>query len=101
MPKNNLVLLLKSSSPLDCPILAPLVSFISLFALVEAGLVLSLGSLTLNDIDHVSIMKSSVFPTLKRGGITSQSDPHILMYIGSQTLIDPNIGILCSKTKRY
>ena len=57
MIKNDLVSLLKSSSPLDYPILTPLVSFISLYALLEADLILSLGTLTLTDIDHVSIMK--------------------------------------------
>ena len=60
MTKNDIVSLLKSSSPLDYPILTPLVSFISLYALLEADLILSLGTLTLTDIDHVSIMKSSV-----------------------------------------
>ena len=64
----------ESSSPLDYPILTPLVSFISLCASFEAGLIHSLGTLTLTNIDHVSIMKSSVFPTPKRGGITGQSD---------------------------
>ena len=63
--------LLESSSPLDYPILTPLVSFISLYDSFEAGLIHSLGTLTLTDIDHVSIMKSS---TPKRGGITGQSD---------------------------
>ena len=74
MIKNDLVLLLKSSSPLDYRILIPLVSFISLCASFEAGLIHSWGTLTLADIDHVSIMKSSVFPTMKRGGITGQSE---------------------------
>ena len=46
--------------PLDYPILTPLVSFISLCASFEADLIHSLGTLTLTDIDHVSIMKSSV-----------------------------------------
>ena len=64
----------ESSSPIDYRILTPLVSFISLCDSFEAGLIDSLGTLTLTDIDHVSIMKSSVFPTLKRGGITGQSD---------------------------
>ena len=75
MIKNDLVLLLKSSSPPDHPILTPLVSIISLCASFEAGLIHLLGILTLTDIDHVSIMKSSVSPTLKRGGTTAQSDP--------------------------
>ena len=75
MIKNNLVPLLESSSPLDYPILTPFVSFISLCASFEAGLIHSLGTLTLTDIDHVRIMKSNVSPTPKRGGITGQSDP--------------------------
>ena len=50
----------ESSSPLDYPILTPLVSFISLYDSFEADLIHSLGTLTLTDIDHVSIMKSSV-----------------------------------------
>ena len=54
-----------SSSPVDYPTLTPLVSFISLCASFEAGLIHSLGTLTLTDIDHVSIMKSSVSPTMK------------------------------------
>ena len=63
----------ESSSPLDYPILTPSVSFISLYDSFEDGLIHSLGTLTLTDIDHVSIMKSSVSPTLKRGGITGQT----------------------------
>ncbi|WP_353806022.1 hypothetical protein, partial [Acinetobacter baumannii] len=81
----------ESSSPLDYPILTPLVSFISLCTFVEAGLILSLETLTLTDIDHMSIMKSNIWPTLKRGGITSQSYPNMLAYIGSRTLLDPYI----------
>ena len=65
----------ESSSPLDYHILTPSVSFIYLYDSFEACLIHSLGTLTLTDIDHVSIMKSSVFPKSKRGGITSQSDP--------------------------
>ena len=65
----------KSRSPLDYPILTPLVSFMSLCASYEAGLIDSSGNLTLTEIDHVSIMKSSVSPTSKRGGTTGQSDP--------------------------
>ena len=64
----------ESKSPFDYTILTPSVSFISLCSSFEAGLIPSLGTLTLTDIDHVSIMKSSVFPTPKRGGITGQSD---------------------------
>ena len=62
------------SSYFDYPILTPSVSFISLYDSLEAGLIHSLGTLTLTNIDHVSIMKSSVSPTPKRDGITGQSD---------------------------
>ena len=62
------------SSPLDYPILTPLVSFISLCTSFEAGLIHSWGTLTLTDIDHVSIMKSNVSPKSKRGGIIGQND---------------------------
>ena len=76
MIKNDLVLLFESRSPLDYPILTLLVSFVLLCASFEADLIHSLGTLTLTDIDHVSILKSSVIkPTPKRGGITGQSDP--------------------------
>ena len=75
MTKNNQASLLKSSLPLDYPILTPLVSFISLSVLFEADIIHSLGTLTLTDIDHVCIMKSSVSPAPKKGGITGQSDP--------------------------
>ena len=52
--------LLESNSPFDYPILTPLVSVILLCASFEAGLIHSLGTLTLTDIDDASIMKSSV-----------------------------------------
>ena len=65
MIKNDLVSLLKSISPLYYLILTLLVSFISLCASFEASLIYSWGTLTLTNIDHVSIMKFSVFPTLK------------------------------------
>ena len=64
----------EASSPLDNPIMTPSVSFIYLYDSFEAGLIHSLGTLNLTDIDHVSIMKSSVSHTPKRGGITGQSD---------------------------
>ena len=73
MTKNNLASLLKSNSPLDYPILKPLVSFIPLCASFEARLIHSLGTLALTNIDHVRIMKSSVFHTPKKGGITGKS----------------------------
>ena len=75
MTKNDLMSLLESNSPFDYPILTPSVSFILLSASFEARLIHSLVLLTLTDIDDVSIMKSSVSPTPKRGGITGESDP--------------------------
>ena len=74
MIRNNLISLAESSSPLDYPILTPSVSFISLYDPFEADLIHLLGTLTLTDIDHVRIMKSSVSPTQITGGITVQSD---------------------------
>ena len=64
----------ESSSPLDYPILEPSISFISLYDSFKAGLIHSLGTLTLTDIDHVSTIKSSVSPTPKIGGIPGQSE---------------------------
>ena len=75
MTKNDLMSLLESNSHLDYPILTRLVSFVSLYASFEADLIHSLGTLTLTDLDHVSIIKSSVSPTPKRVRITGQSDP--------------------------
>ena len=60
MTKNDLISLLESNSPLDYLILTPLASFVSLCALFEGGLNHSLETLTLTDIDHVSILNSSV-----------------------------------------
>ena len=83
MTKNNLESLLMSRSPFNYHILTPLVSFIQLCASFKAGLIHSLGILTLTDIDHVSILKSSVCPKPKRGEITGQSDPkHLSVYRG-------------------
>ena len=88
-------------SPPDCHAQTPSVSFINYLSYFEADLIISLEILTLTDIDHVSIMKSSVCPTPKRGGITGQSDPNMLAYIGSQTLLDPYIGSIGLKIRRY
>ena len=49
-----------------------LVSLISLSASFADVPLKSFGTLTLTYIDNVSIMKSSVCPTLKRGGITGE-----------------------------
>ena len=101
MTKNDLMSLLESNSPLDYPILTPLVSFVSLCTSFEVGLTHSLGTLTLIDIDHVSIMKSSVSPTLKRDEITGKSDPKHASVHGSGTPPDPYIGSIGLKTRRY
>ena len=66
----------------------------------EAGLILSLGTLTLTDIDHVNIMKSSVCPTPKRGGITGQSDQTHASKHENLTPLDPYIDSIGSKTRR-
>ena len=100
MTKNDLVSLLKYRSSVEYPILKDLLSFIPLCALLEADLIIFLGTLTLSDIDHVSIMKSSVYPTPKIGGITGKSDP-IMLDIESRTLLDPYIGNIGSKTSIY
>ena len=94
MTKNDLMSLLESNSPLDYPILPPLVSFISLCASFEAVRIHSLGILTLTNIDHMSIMKSSVSLTPKRGGITGQSDPkNMLAYMGIEPRQIPILGV--------
>ena len=85
MIKNDLVSLLNSRSPLDYHILTPLESFISLCASFEAAVIHSLGTLTLTIIDHVSIMKSSVSPTPKIGGIIGQSYQNMLPYMGIES----------------
>ena len=65
----------ESSSPLDYHILTPSVSFIFIYDSFEADLIHSLGILTLTDLYNVSITKSSVSPTLKKGEIIGQRDP--------------------------
>ena len=84
----------ESKSPFDYPILTHLVSFILLCASFEASLIHSLGTLTLAYIDHVSIMKSSVFPTPRRGGITGQSDQYHASIHENLTPLDPYIGCI-------
>ena len=101
MAKNYLVSLHKSCSPHDYPILTPFVSFISLCASFEADLIHLLGTLTLTYIDHVSIMKSSVCPTTKRGGITVQSYPKHASVHRNLTPPDLYIRSIGSKTRRY
>ena len=61
----------------------------------------SLGTLTSTDIDHLIIMKSSVSPTSKRGGITDESDPRNATVHGNLTPPDPYIGSIGSNTKTY
>ena len=101
MIKNNLVTLLEYRSPLNYPILTPLVSFISLCASFEASLIHPLGSLNLTDIDHVSIMKSSVSPTPKRGGITGKGDPKQASVHRNWTPPDSYISNIGLKSRRY
>ena len=75
MTKNELMSLLESNSPFDYPIPTPLVSFNLFYASCEVGLINSLETLALTDIDHVSIMKSSVQTHTKKRGNPDQSDP--------------------------
>ena len=82
MIKNDLVSLFTSRSPFDSSILTYLVSFISLCASFEVSLILSLGNLTLTNIDHVSIMKFSVFPTLKEVESPDKVIKNMLAYMG-------------------
>ena len=91
MTKNDLISLLESNSPLDYPLLIPLVSFISLCASFQDSLIHSLETLTLTDIDHVRIMKCSASSTHKRGGLTGQSDPKHACVNGNGTPPDPYI----------
>ena len=98
--KNDLMSSLESNSPLDYPILTPFVSLVSLCASFKVGLIHSLVTLTLTNIDHVSIMKSSVSPTPKRDGITVQSDPKHSSVHGNLTPPDPYIGSIGSKNRR-
>ena len=101
MIKNDLVLLFESRSPLDYPILTPLVSLISLCALFEAGLILSLRTLTLTEIDCVSIIESSVTTHRKQVESPAKGNHNMLAYIGTRTLLEPYICSIGSKTRRY
>ena len=72
-----------------------------IMCIIEASLIHSLETLTLTDIDHVSIRKYSVSPTQKRGGITRQIDPKHASVHGNLTPPDPYVGSVGSKTRRY
>ena len=101
MTKNDPVSLSESSSSLDYPILTPLVSLISLCALFEAGLILSLRTLTLTEIDCVSIIESSVTTHRKEVESPAKGNHNMLAYIGTRTLLEPYICSIGSKTRRY
>ena len=102
MNKNDLLSLLESNSPLDKPILTPLVSFVSLCASFEAGLIHSLGTLTLTDIDHVSVMKSSVIkPHIEKMWNHRPMWPKTCQCKWELNPADPYIGSIGSKTRRY
>ena len=81
MTKNNLASLLKSISPLEYPILTPMVPFISLCASFEAGLIHSLGTLTLTGIDHVSIMNLVSPPHRKEVESPAKGTQNMLGYM--------------------
>ena len=93
MIKNDKVPLLKSSSPLDYPILTPLVSFILLCASFEASLIHSWGTLMLTDIDHVSIMKSSVPPTQKSVASPAKVTQNMLAYMVIEPSQIPTLAV--------
>ena len=82
MTKNNLISLLKSNTPFDYPMLTTLVSIVSLCASFEASLIHSLGTLTLTDIDHVSIMKSSVMKPHTEVETPVKVTQNMLAYMG-------------------
>ena len=84
MTNNDLISSLEYNSPLDYLILTPLVSLLSLCASFEAGLLHSLGTLTLINIYHKSIMKSSVMKphTLKEVESPVKFTQNMLAYMG-------------------
>ena len=83
----------ESSSPLDYPILTPFVSFISLCALFEVGRIHSLGTLTLTDIDHVSIMKSSVMKPHTEVETPVKVTQNMLAYMGIEPRQIPILAV--------
>ena len=82
MIKNDLVSLLRFSSPHDYPILTTLVSFISLCTSFEDDLIHSWGTLTLIDIDHVIIIKSVSPPQRKEVESPAEAPKFFLAYLG-------------------
>ena len=95
MTKNNLVSLVKSRSPLDFPTKTPLVSFISYISYFS-------GTSTLTDIDHVTIMKSGVFSTPNRGGVSGQGETKTsLARLGGKPLASSLCWQHSSKTMRF
>ena len=59
------------------------------------------GTPTLTNIDHLSIMKSSVYPRFICGGITGQIDPKNASVHGNWAPQDPYIQNIGSNTRRY
>ena len=92
--------LLRSSSPFDYPILTPLVSLVSLGTSFEVGLIHSWGTLNLTDIHNVNIMKSSVSPKEKRGGIPTTVNQNMLPYMGIEPRQIPILVCVGSMIRR-
>ncbi|MFV1196853.1 hypothetical protein, partial [Klebsiella pneumoniae] len=65
------------------------VSFISLYDSFEAGLIHSLGTLTLTDIDHVSIMKSYGKEVKSPSKVTQ----NMLEYMGIEPRLIPILAV--------
>ena len=82
MTKKDLMSLFESNSLFYYHILTPLVSFISSCASFEAVLIHSFGTLTLNDIDNVSIMKSSVSHHKKEVESPAKVTQNMIAYMG-------------------
>ena len=93
MIKNDQELLLKSNTPIDHHILTPLVSFNSLCVSFDAGLIRSLDNLTLTDIDHLSIMKSSVSPTKEKVESPAMVIQNVLAYMGVEPRQIPILSV--------
>ena len=83
----------ESRSPLDYPILTPSVSFISLCASFDAVPNNSRGTLTLTDIDHVSIMKSSSSPHRKVVESPTNVVQNLLAYMGIEPHQIPRLAV--------
>ena len=103
MTKNNLISFLRSTWPLDYPILTPLVLLFLLCPSFKDNLIHSVGTLTLTDIDHMSIMNSSVMKphTEMRLNHRPKWPKKKTRIHGNWTLRDLHVSIIGLKTTRY